>query len=162
MFYDPTQQEPLRAFAMMRGAQVGVLETQCLSDYAKRPTYGSSHAAGLDLYAAEVKTIPPGEWKAIKTGIAIGLPPGTYGRVAPRSGLAYKHGIDVLAGVIDEDYRGEVMVILVNHGQFPFEAAIGDRVAQLIVEKYIPVLVKEVRDFTPTGRGADGFGSTGR
>ena len=89
------------------------------------------------------------------------MPPLTYGRVAPRSGLAYKKGIDVGAGVIDEDYRGEVGVILFNFGEEDFEVAPGDRIAQLILEKISMVGLKEVDDLDQTDRGAGGFGSTG-
>jgi deoxyuridine 5'-triphosphate nucleotidohydrolase len=97
----------------------------------------------------------------LKTDIAIAVPLGTYGRVAPRSGLALKHGIDVGAGVIDEDYRGNVGVILFNHSDVDFIVAAGDRVAQLILEKIETPDVEVVDDLSETVRGGGGFGSTG-
>jgi dUTP pyrophosphatase len=101
----------------------------------------------------------------IKTGISVAVPNGTYGRIAPRSGLALKNGIDVMAGVIDADYRGDVGVILVNLGSSPFTINPGDRIAQLILEKieYNTSVqeIGEADDLSPTSRGANGFGSTG-
>ena len=97
----------------------------------------------------------------LKTDIAIAVPSGTYGRVASRSGLALKHGLDVGAGVIDEDYRGNVGVILFNHTDVDFIVAAGDRVAQLILEKIVTPDVEVVEDLSETARGGGGFGSTG-
>jgi deoxyuridine 5'-triphosphate nucleotidohydrolase len=105
--------------------------------------------------------IPAGGRALVKTGIAISLPSGYYGRVAPRSGLAVKNGIDVGAGVIDSDYRGEVGVLLFNFGSEVFRAEAGTRVAQLIVEPMVLVQPVEVSDLDDTQRGAGGFGSTG-
>ena len=90
------------------------LPTKLLNDNAVIPTYGSDSAAGMDLYAAFAETIPAGQHRIVKTGIAMKIPDGFYGRIAPRSGLAYKNGIDVFAGVIDNDYRGEIGIILYN------------------------------------------------
>ncbi|HEX8720344.1 MAG TPA: dUTP diphosphatase [Pyrinomonadaceae bacterium] len=129
---------------------------------ARLPTRGSAGAAGLDLYAAERVTLPPGGRAAVRTGLAVAVPAGFYGRVAPRSGLAVRHGVDVLAGVIDSDYRGEILCALVNHGAEPFEIEPGARVAQLVVEAIAtpePVWAEELEE---TARGAGGFGSTGR
>ena len=106
--------------------------------------------------------IPSGEQRAISTKIAIRTPVGTYGRIAPRSGLAAKHMIDVHAGVIDRDYTGEVVVLLVNHSMTaPFAVSKGDRVAQLVLEKIASPVVTEVLELDGTARGVGGFGSTG-
>ena len=118
-------------------------------------------SAGYDLSSCETLTIPAGKKALVKTGLQIACPEGTYGRVAPRSGLAHKHFIDVGAGVIDADYRGEVGVILFNFGEQDFEIKPGDRIAQLILEKISLSEVEEVDDLTVTERGAGGFGSTG-
>jgi len=128
---------------------------------ARLPTRGSRHAAGLDLYAVESVTIEPGARAAVRTGLAVAIPEGFYGRVAPRSGLAVRHGIDVLAGVIDSDYRGELLCAIVNHGHEPFVAEKGTRVAQLVVEAIITPEPAWADDLSATGRGVGGFGSTG-
>jgi dUTP pyrophosphatase len=128
---------------------------------ARLPTRGSAGAAGLDLYAVERVTISPGARAAVRTGLAAAVPEGFYGRVAPRSGLAVRHGIDVLAGVIDSDYRGEILCALVNHGEEPFEVEPGARVAQLVVEAIASPEPEWAEDLEETARGAGGFGSTG-
>jgi dUTP pyrophosphatase len=97
----------------------------------------------------------------VDTGISIQPPPGCYGRVAPRSGLAAKYGIDVGAGVIDSDYRGIIRVILFNHNDQPFTINVGDRIAQLILEQALSVPVEQVQELSNTTRNANGFGSTG-
>jgi dUTP pyrophosphatase len=128
---------------------------------ARLPTRGSPHSAGLDLYAVERVTLRPGERAAVRTGVAVAIPVGFYGRVAPRSGLAVRHGLDTLAGVIDPDYRGEILCALVNHGDTSFEIEPGARIAQLVVE---PIALPEAvwaEDLDETERGAGGFGSTG-
>ncbi|KIJ32358.1 hypothetical protein M422DRAFT_76556 [Sphaerobolus stellatus SS14] len=125
------------------------------------PTRGSALAAGYDLYSAEAKIIPAKGKALINTQISIAVPAGTYGRVAPRSGLASKFMIDTGAGVIDADYRGIVYVLLFNHSDADFQVAVGDRVAQLIIEKIETPEVLEVADLEETLRGAGGFGSTG-
>tara|TARA_R110002003_G_scaffold206_17_gene15851 strand:+ start:2209 stop:2655 length:447 start_codon:yes stop_codon:yes gene_type:complete len=111
------------------------LQVLLLSDKARAPTKGSAYAAGHDLYSAKDITIPARGRALVPTDISISVPVGTYGRVAPRSGLANKHGIDTMAGVIDADYRGPVGVILANLSDVDFEVKVGDRIAQLIVEK---------------------------
>jgi dUTP pyrophosphatase len=128
------------------------------------PRYAHPGDAGLDLCAAEAVTIGGGEWRVVQTGLVIELPPGTEGQVRPRSGLASRHGVTVLnaPGTIDEGYRGEVGVILINHGPLPFTVAVGDRIAQLVVAPRLEVPVVEVEDLSDTARGAGGFGSTGR
>ncbi|NWY69280.1 DUT protein, partial [Erithacus rubecula] len=133
-----------------------------LSDNAFAPSRGSARSAGYDLYSAYDCVIPPMEKAVVKTDIQIALPSGCYGRVAPRSGLAAKHFIDVGAGVIDEDYRGNVGVVLFNFGKETFEVKKGDRIAQLICERiYYPEL-EEVEALDDTERGKGGFGSTGK
>ena len=111
------------------------LHYKALNERAQAPMRGSKFAAGYDLYAAEDAVIPGKGQGTVGTGLAIACPAGTYGRIAPRSGLAAKHSIDTGAGVIDEDYRGEVKVILFNFGAKDFEFKVGDRVAQLILTK---------------------------
>ncbi|CAB9498032.1 5'-triphosphate nucleotidohydrolase [Seminavis robusta] len=132
-----------------------------LTDNAILPVRKSPLAAGYDLSSSENKTIPSGGTVLVKTGLSIACPAGTYGRVAPRSGLAYKYSIDVGAGVVDADYRGEVGVILFNFGKKDFEVKEGDRIAQLVLEKIALADVEEVQDLDETVRGAGGFGSTG-
>jgi len=128
---------------------------------AHAPTKGSAKAAGFDLRSAYECVVPARGKAMVNTGIKIELPEGCYGRIAPRSGLAAKNFIDVGAGVVDEDYRGLIQVILFNHSDTPFEVKPGDRIAQLICERiYYPELV-EVTDLSDTVRGEGGFGSTG-
>ena len=125
------------------------------------PTRGSDGAVGYDLYSTEETTIIPSGRGSVGTGIAISLPSGVYGRIAPRSGLAVNNGIQVGAGVVDPDYTGEVRVVLFNHNYLPFEVKKGDRIAQLVLERCETPLVEEVDDLSETDRGAAGFGSTG-
>ncbi|KAI2780758.1 dUTPase-like protein [Daldinia loculata] len=132
-----------------------------LSPAAKLPTRGSPFSAGYDLYAARPTTIPSRGKALVDTDIAIAVPAGTYGRIAPRSGLAAKHFIDTGAGVIDADYRGQVKVLLFNHSDADFAVAEGDRVAQLVVERIYTPEVLEVQELEESVRGAGGFGSTG-
>lgn len=132
-----------------------------LSQNATTPTRGSAFAAGYDLYASKDTTVPAHGKVLVSTDISIACPEGTYGRIAPRSGLASKHFIDTGAGVIDADYRGEVKVLLFNHAPDDFSVKHGDRVAQLVLERiYTPEIV-EVADLEESVRGAGGFGSTG-
>merc|ERR1711939_761862 len=135
---------------------------QRLSQNAKVPTRGSSLAAGYDLSSAEDKVVPARGKALISTGLAIAVPEGTYGRVAPRSGLASKFMIDVGAGVIDADYRGEVRVLLFNLSDSDYKVTEGDRIAQLILERIVTPDAVEVESLTETLRGAGGFGSTGK
>ncbi|CAI5757660.1 unnamed protein product [Candida verbasci] len=133
------------------------------SSYAKLPTKGSKFAAGYDIYSSENAIIPKQGQGLVKTDISIAIPLGTYGRIAPRSGLAVKHGISTGAGVIDYDYRGEVKIVLFNHSANDFEIKTGDRIAQLVLEKIVNAEIEEVteEDLTKTDRGEGGFGSTG-
>ena len=130
------------------------------------PSYATAGSAGLDLMAAidGHVTLAPGARALVPTGIAIALPPGHEGQVRSRSGLAARHGITVLnsPGTVDEDYRGEVKVILVNLGADPVTLRRGERVAQLVVAPVTQVAIAESADLPPSGRGAGGFGSTGR
>jgi len=132
-----------------------------LSPNAIIQTSGYGGAVGYDLYSNESVVVPPTHRALVGTGIAMVLPDGVYGRVAPRSGLAVKHGIQVGAGVVDPDYTGEVKVVLFNHGDKDFEVKKGDRVAQLILERCETPEVEEVGTVEDTERGAGGFGSTG-
>ena len=132
-----------------------------LSQYAVLPVRSTAGAAGYDLASAYAYTVPARGKELIKTDLSIVVPAGTYGRVAPRSGLAWKNRIDVGAGVIDEDYRGNVGVILFNHSDTDFKIAAGDRVAQLILEKIAIAEVREVSEVEESKRGEGGFGSTG-
>ena len=126
------------------------------------PGYASAGAAGADLRASEAVEITPGGRAAVPTGVRLQIPPGHVGLVWPRSGLAVRHGIDTLAGVIDSDYRGEVRVVLVNHGDATFRIAPGDRVAQLLVQRVERAAFVAAPAIDDTDRGGGGFGSTGR
>jgi dUTP pyrophosphatase len=132
-----------------------------LSDEATTPTRGSAFAAGYDLYASKDTTVPAHGKVLVSTDISIACPEGTYGRIAPRSGLASKHFIDTGAGVIDSDYRGEVKVLLFNHASDDFPIKHGDRIAQLVLERIYTPEIMEVTDLEESVRGAGGFGSTG-
>ena len=127
-----------------------------VGDGGSLPEYASAGAAGADLRASEPVEIAPGGRAAVPTGVRLQIPPGHVGLVWPRSGLAVRHGIDTLAGVIDSDYRGEVRVVLVNHGDEPFRIARGDRVAQLLVQRVERARVRRRsgRSTTPTAAQA--------
>jgi len=137
------------------------MKVKKLAYEARLPTRGSGGAVGYDLYSIDTVVIPPKHRALLSTGIAVVLPPGVYGRVAPRSSLALKYRIQVGSGVIDPDYTGEVKVILFNHGHADFEVNKGDRIAQLILEKCDTPEVVEIGFLEETERGAGGFGSTG-
>ena len=126
------------------------------------PTRGSDGSEGYDLYSNMDCVIRASERGLVSTGITIVLPSGVYGRIAPRSGLAVKHGIQVGAGVIDPDYTGEVKVVLFNHGDKDFEVKKGDRIAQLVLEKCETPPIVEINIVEDTDRGSGGFGSTGQ
>jgi len=133
-----------------------------LSENATIPTQGTSFAAGYDLYAAEDAVVVCGTRKLIKTNISMEITPGYYGRIAPRSGLAYKNGIDVLAGVIDSDYRGDIGVVLYNtDNNIDFEIKKGDRIAQIIFEACYTATLNNVENLDNTLRQGGGYGSTG-
>jgi dUTP pyrophosphatase len=138
------------------------LKVKLLSEDATAPKRMNEFDAGYDISSADDYIIYPGpHHQAVSTKIAVAIPPGYYGRIAPRSGLAFKYGIDVLAGVIDSGYRNEIKVILVNHGDKNFTICTGDRIAQLIIEKIITPPVEIVDELDSTERGMGGFGSTG-
>ena len=132
------------------------------------PAYQSAHAAGLDLLAAVPTDAPlilsPGQYALVPTGLAIALPEGFEAQVRPRSGLAAKHGVTVLnaPGTVDADYRGEISVILINHGSAPFTIARGERIAQMVIAQVANAELVPVVSLAPTDRGGGGFGSTGR
>ena len=132
-----------------------------LSNNAIIPTRASPGSVGYDLYSTIDMYIPPMERGIVNTGIAATIPLGVYGRIAPRSGLAVKHGIQTGAGVIDPDYTGELKVILFNQGGEKFEIKQGDRIAQLILEKCETPPIEEVSIIEDTERGTRGFGSSG-
>jgi dUTP pyrophosphatase len=127
------------------------------------PAYASAGAAGMDVAAAESLMLAPGARHAVATGLALAIPPGFEVQVRPRSGLALKHGISVpnTPGTIDSDYRGELKVILINHGDEPFAIRRGDRIAQLVLAPVTRADWLEVEDLDQTARGEGGFGSTG-
>ncbi|XP_043709855.1 deoxyuridine 5'-triphosphate nucleotidohydrolase [Telopea speciosissima] len=138
-----------------------LLKVKKLSENAVLPKRGSMLAAGYDLSSATEAKVPARGKALVPTDLSIAIPEGTYARIAPRSGLAWKNSIDVGAGVIDADYRGPIGVILFNHADVDFEVKLGDRIAQLILEKIITPKVLEVEDLDSTVRGDGGFGSTG-
>ena len=131
------------------------------------PAYETEHAAGMDLRAAVADDAPlvlhPGDRRPVPTGLCLAIPPGFEGQVRPRSGLALRHGITCLnaPGTIDADYRGEVKVPLINHGDRPFVIARGLRIAQLVIAAVAAVDLVEADELPPTARGSGGFGSTG-
>ena len=139
------------------------LKIKKLTPAAILPSYAHPGDAGMDLCSCEIVEIAPGTTALVKTGIAIELPAGTEGQVRPRSGLAAKNAITVLnaPGTIDEGFRGEVRVILINHGTEVFRIEPGMRIAQLVIAPVLRVAVEEITELTDTTRGAGGFGSTG-
>jgi len=134
-----------------------------LSEKAKVPVRANPTDAGLDLFSAEHSEIAPLTRKLIKTDISLEIPENYYGRIAPRSGLAYKYGIDTMAGILDSGFRGNVGVILFNSDrENTFQVNIGDRIAQLIIEAHYNFKLVEVNELSDTSRGEGGFGSTGK
>jgi dUTP pyrophosphatase len=150
----------------MAGATVSVKVTRVGGRGAPLdlPRYETDQAAGLDLKADEPVALAPGERALVPTGLSLEIPPGYEGQVRPRSGLAVRHGVGLLnaPGTIDADYRGEVKVILVNLGQAPVRFERGERVAQLVIAPVVRATLVEAEALGETGRGAGGFGSTGR
>jgi len=156
----PTSDQPSPKKAKMAASRV-VLRCVRLSPEAILPRRGSAQAAGYDLFSAHDCVVPARGKALVKTDIQVQLPEGCYGRVAPRSGLAWKQHIDVGAGVIDRDYRGNVGVVLFNHAAEELAVKQGDRVAQLILERCFYPEIEEVAELEGTDRGAGGFGSSG-
>lgn len=140
-----------------------MIEVKRIGEHAlPLPSHASYGAAGADLMASVPERIMPGQLAVIPTGFAWAIPDGYVGMIRPRSGLAAKHGIDVLAGVVDSDYRGEVKVVLINHGDRPVVFHKGDRIAQMVIQPVIMSEIEEVSELDDTERGAGGFGSTGQ
>lgn len=137
------------------------LKVKKLSANATLPARATAGSAGYDLCASESTSIPAGCRKIVKTDLSLGIPPRHYGRVAPRSGLSFKFGIDIGAGVIDSDYTGPLGIVMINNGTEPFLVEPGARVAQLLLERVSVPEVVEVEELEATERGAKGFGSTG-
>lgn len=135
-----------------------------LRENAVLPSYGSDYAAGADLYACNAVTVEPGATEFVKTGLALEVPAGYAGLVYARSGLACKKGLAPAnkVGVIDADYRGEIMVALYNHSSQAVEIEPGERVAQLVITPYLTAVFEETEELSDTVRGEGGFGSTGR
>ena len=131
-----------------------------LDPKAVLPARGSALAAGLDICSIEDAELEPKQRAMVRTGLAVAIPPGFYGRVAPRSGLAAKQGLDVLAGVIDSDYRGEIRCVLYNTGDEVITLPAGSKICQLIIEQIVTPEATWVNDLDSTARGAGGFGST--
>ncbi len=139
------------------------LKVKRLCPDAILPSYSHDGDAGLDLCSAETVNLPPGERILLRTGIAIELPLGAEAQIRPRSGLALKHGITVLnsPGTIDQGYRGEIGVILINHGDTLFRIEVGSRIAQIVINPVSTVILEEISMLSETARGSGGFGSTG-
>jgi dUTP pyrophosphatase len=142
-------------------SEIELLKFKKLDPRATLPTRGSLAAAGLDLYSIEAVSLEPGQRAIARTGLAVAIPEGFYGRLAPRSGLATKKGLDVLAGVIDADYRGEIGCLLHNAGDENIELAENSKICQLIIEKIITPQAAWADELDDTERGPGGFGSTG-
>jgi len=143
------------------GGTVDMLDIKFLLPEAIVPTKATPGAAGWDLYSAESVVIPAGQWLAVETGIAVAIPEYHVGFIWPRSGLSVKHGVDVLAGVVDSDYRGGIAAVLVNHSDKPFEVEVRMRIAQLVVQRYEATQLQVVSELGRTHRDVRGFGSTG-
>jgi dUTP pyrophosphatase len=128
------------------------------------PRYETAGSAGMDLRADEPFSLASGERKLVPTGLAVEIPPGHEGSVRPRSGLAIKHGVGMVnaPGTVDSDYRGELKVILVNHGQEPVSFGRGERIAQLVIAPVVQAELELVEELAGSGRGTGGFGSTGK
>lgn len=138
------------------------MKIKLLNEFAQVPQRGSPHAAGYDLFANETIFIPPNTRRIVSTGICLDIPEGFYGQIAPRSGLAVKHGIMTMAGIIDSDYRGEIKVVLHNaDNNATFYIMTGDRIAQLIFKQFQTCEFETVPELSNTVRADGGFGSTG-
>jgi dUTP diphosphatase len=157
----PTRSVDSNQLAEAEDAKLRLLRFKRLDSRATLPSRGSASAAGLDIHAIEDLTIQPGERALARTGLAVAIPEGYYGRLAPRSGLATKNGLDVLAGVIDADYRGEIRCLLYNTGDEAIHLPAQSKVCQLIIEKIITPTAVWADEISETDRGSGGFGSTG-
>lgn len=139
------------------------LKIELINENAKLPDYAHEGDAGMDLYSVESVTLEPGERKLVKTGLKLQLPPNTEAQIRPKSGLALKKGITLLntPGTVDEGYRGEVGVILINHSQEVYPVEIGQKIAQMVIMPVTRVTVEKVDNLESSDRGEGGFGSTG-
>ena len=138
------------------------LKVKILSEHALPPKVATPGDAGYDLYSAHDSVIPSNGKGLVKTDIAVAIPEGWYGRIAPRSSLAWKHHVDVGAGVVDSSYRGNIGVVLFNHSKQDLNISIGDRIAQLIIERCRVTPIEIVSELPESQRGSGGFGSTGK
>jgi len=140
-----------------------VLKVKLIDANSQLPKYAHIGDVGLDLFSVFETIIQPNECSLIPTGISIQLPPNTEAQIRPRSGLALKHQVTVLntPGTIDQGYRGEIGVILINHGKLPFQVSLGMKIAQMVIKPVLSVKVESVEGLDETGRGSGGFGSTG-
>lgn len=138
------------------------MKIMLLSPDAKMPTRATEKASGLDLYSPVDEMLMPGTRRRIGVGIAVELPEGCEGQVRPRSGMAERHAVLAILGTIDEDYRGEINALMINHSPFPYAINKGDRIAQFVVAPVWRGVLEKVEALSETGRGAGGFGSTGR
>lgn len=157
------QQESIELLKREGKVESQILKVKLLSEKAKLPQYAYEGDTGLDLFSTSEIVIQPGESALISTGISIQLPPETEAQIRPRSGLALKYQITVLntPGTIDQGYRGEIGVILINHGKLPFQVEVGMKIAQMVIKPVLSVKVKNVEELDETYRGGGGFGSTG-
>ena len=131
-----------------------------INDLAKTPSRGSDYAAGLDLCSVDSAIIQPGKSATLKTGLSFEIDEGLVGLIWPRSKLGAKKQIQVLAGCVDSDYRGEIMIALLNSGEYPFEVRVGDKIAQLLIQSVNMTPLIEVTELSDTTRGSDGINST--
>ncbi|KAI4306319.1 hypothetical protein L6164_029607 [Bauhinia variegata] len=150
-----------RSLSFIKTATLRSTKVKKLSERAILPSRASPLSAGYDLSSAAETKVPARGKALVPTDLSISIPEGTYARMAPRSGLAWKHSIDTGASVIDADYRGPIWVLLFNHSDSDFEVKVGDRIGQLIIERIMIPEVVEVQDLDSTVRGEGGFGSTG-
>jgi dUTP pyrophosphatase len=157
------QQEIIERLTQKTTEESYVLNVKLLSETSQLPQYAHEGDVGLDLFSTSKIVIQPGKSALISTGISIQLPPETEAQIRPRSGLALKHQVTVLnsPGTIDQGYRGEIGVILINHGKLPFQVEIGMKIAQMVIKPVLSVKVRNVEQLDETPRGAGGFGSTG-
>ena len=157
------QQEIIDLLRLEKKVEKQILKIKLLNEKAKLPRYAHEGDTGLDLFSTSETVIRCGESALISTGISIQLPPETEAQIRPRSGLAFKHQVTVLntPGTIDQGYRGEIGVILINHGKLPFQVEVGMKIAQMVIKPVLSVKVKDVEELDKTDRGARGFGSTG-
>ena len=153
--------EDIKMFAENLVSAAPQLRVKKLNEKANLPTRGSQHAAGFDLYTSDEVTVKPGESILVGTGVAMAIPEGHFGQINPRSGVAYKTKVRIGSRVIDSDYRGEIMVNLHNDGEEEHTFKAGERIAQIVIMRYLATIV-EVEQLDTTVRGDGGFGSTGK